>query len=392
MSSVRISTRKDGTTYTQILFREFDEAKGKKVQSSLSFNDHAAALKWKKVLDQVGPEQTRRMLDAEEAAASPSAQKIVTLNTFAPTYIDGLTGIQKAQKDRYRAMLRNDFGPYLGDLPLTALCSADADRNSIVQDWVSDQEADGVSGKTIANKHGFLSGCLKVAVRRRLMPFNPCDDSKLPPRHYEPCFLEPEEFDLLRDLTPERWKPSVTFLVLSGVRWSEFTALRIRDLKRDPDHKGDWLVRVSRAWKYTGTSEQLLGGPKSRKGIRTINVPAEAVKDFDLTRKPDALLVTTMDGNRVSSQRFHNSCWRPMVQKFEEETGKRPRPHDLRHTCASWMLNNGAEISDVQRHLGHEKSTTTLDIYGHLDRRSGRRASTAVSKALVRSAIGHGDR
>ncbi|MBF5002521.1 tyrosine-type recombinase/integrase [Nocardia sp. BSTN01] len=111
-------------------------------------------------------------------------------------------------------------------------------------------------------------------------------------------------------------------------------------------------------------------------------MPAEALDGFDLTRKNAALLICTQDGGRISSQLFHNKCWRPLVERFERKTGKRPRVHDLRHTGASWMLMNGAEIMDVQRHLGHESAQTTTSIYGHFDRRSGRRASSAMSRAL----------
>ena len=383
MSSLRISTRRDGSTYTQILFREFDPLRGRKVQSSLSFDEHGAAVRWQRILDKVGPEETRRLLADEEGAR---VEKSITLATFAPTYIDGLTGASKTQKDRYRAYMRNDFEPLFGDVPLTSLCVADADRNTPVQDWISDCEADDVAAKTIANKHGFLSGCLKVAHRRGLIPYNPCEDSKLPKRNFEPCFLEHDEYRLLLSMAPERWRPMVEFLTLSCVRWSEFTALPVGALKPDPDHEGDYLCRVARAWKYTGTAEQVLGGPKTRKGVRTINVPAYALKGFDLDRPKGVLLVCTQDGGRISSQLFHNKCWRPLVERFERQTGKRPRVHDLRHTGASWMLMNGAEIMDVQRHLGHESAQTTTNIYGHFDRRSGRRASSAMSRALGHTA------
>ncbi|WP_280441046.1 tyrosine-type recombinase/integrase [Nocardia brasiliensis] len=386
MSSVRVEARDDGSPYTQILFRVVNPQTGKKTfQTSESFDDHEAALAWKKILDTVGPEKAREILAAEKAARTA---KIVTLRTFAPTYLKSLTGKEKGTTDKYLSYFENDIFPYMGDLPLIMLCEADAEKNSIVQDWVSDMEADGAAGKTIANKHGVLSACLKLAVRRRLMPWNPCEDSSLPPRTYEPTFLEPEEFDVLLDMTPKRWKPTVRFLVLSGCRWSEYTALRKRNVTRDREQEGDWLCRVARAWKYTGTSEQRLGDPKTKAGIRTINVPGEALTGFDLGKlKANDLIVSTEAGGRISSQLFHNKCWRPLVLKFEAEVGKKPRPHDLRHTCASWMINNGAELTDVQRHLGHEKIATTVDLYGHFDRRSGRRASTAVSKALVRTAV-----
>lgn len=387
MSTVRINPFDDGSVTTSILFREFDPAKGRRVQGSLTFDDHEAAMAWKKILDKVGPEQARKIIGAERKAKAPA--KVTTLNDdFAEIYIKSLTGIQDATRTRYRSYMRNDIGPYMGDLPLSALCSADAEQNSLVQDWVNDMEADGDKAKTIANKHGFLSGCLRVAVKRRLLPFNPCEDTNLPPRHYEPTFLEPDEFTVLYDAVPKRWKPMVYFLVTTGVRYSEATALHVGDLRAAViDSSGgveEWTCRVARAWKYTGTSEQLLGSTKTKKGVRTINVPGETIDVLDLEhRAKGELLFPTESGGRISSQLFHNKCWRPVLEKVASRIGKRPRPHDLRHTCASWMINNGAELTDVQGHLGHEKITTTVDVYGHLDRRSGLRASAAVSKALV---------
>ncbi len=41
-------------------------------------------------------------------------------------------------------------------------------------------------------------------------------------------------------------------------------------------------------------------------------------------------------------------------------------PHELRHTCASLAIAAGANILAVQRLLGHETATMTLDTYGHL--------------------------
>jgi integrase len=59
-----------------------------------------------------------------------------------------------------------------------------------------------------------------------------------------------------------------------------------------------------------------------------------------------------------------------MTRVFQEllETCGLPkiRFHDLRHTAASLMLNNGIPPIVVSRRLGHSKVSTTLDVYGHL--------------------------
>jgi integrase len=383
MSSVRINTRKDGSTYTQVLFREHDPAKGRRVQASLSFDDHAAALRWQKLLDEHGPEKARALLAITEEVAG---EKAVTLNdNWAETYISGRTGVEPATRTRYRRYMVNDIGPAFGDLPLAALCMADADQNSIVQQWVNDLEDDGVAPKTIINKHGFLSGCLREAVKRKLLPYNPCDDTRLPKKRRVAIFLEPEEFWLLHAAVPKRWQPMVMWLVSTGMRYSEATAIRVGDIGKKVDDGGRvyYTARISKAWKYTGTAERKLGGPKTDRGWRTINVPIEAIKAVPLAgRGAEQLLFRTSKDKRIIPQQFYNLAWMPAIKAVEDKLGKRPRPHDLRHTCASWMLNNGAEITDVSAHLGHESIKTTVDVYGHLDRRSGQRASSALSKAL----------
>jgi len=44
----------------------------------------------------------------------------------------------------------------------------------------------------------------------------------------------------------------------------------------------------------------------------------------------------------------------------------RIRFHDLPHTAASLMLNNGVDVLVASQRLGHAKSSITLDVYGHL--------------------------
>ena len=61
---------------------------------------------------------------------------------------------------------------------------------------------------------------------------------------------------------------------------------------------------------------------------------------------------------------------------------KHPRIHDLRHTCASWLLSAGVPLIIVSAHLGHEDTSVTAKIYGHLDRTAGQAAAAAMAKML----------
>ena len=63
------------------------------------------------------------------------------------------------------------------------------------------------------------------------------------------------------------------------------------------------------------------------------------------------------------------------------------RFHDLRHTAASLMLNNGIPVIVVSRRLGHAKPSTTLDIYGHLYYEMQEEAAKVMDELITPIAI-----
>jgi integrase len=63
--------------------------------------------------------------------------------------------------------------------------------------------------------------------------------------------------------------------------------------------------------------------------------------------------------------------------------GKRPRVHDARHTCASWLLAKNVPPTVVQDMLGHESFATTDKLYRHLMPSSRDEVRSAISAALT---------
>ena len=61
---------------------------------------------------------------------------------------------------------------------------------------------------------------------------------------------------------------------------------------------------------------------------------------------------------------------------------RRIRFHDLRHTTGSLLLEKGLSAKQIQEYLGHEKVSTTLDIYGHLSTEGKKEASVAIGGLL----------
>jgi hypothetical protein len=153
--------RRDGSTYVQVLYR----LDGK--QSSTSFEDLLSATKFQRLVDKFGAAKALETLGVDPEFSA------ITVPEWIEHHIDHLTGLRKSTVYDYRSYLKNDICGPLGDLPLVALSRDD------IAKWMLGLAEQGASGKTIANKHGFLSSALN-AVRVGRIPANPAAGQRLP--------------------------------------------------------------------------------------------------------------------------------------------------------------------------------------------------------------------
>lgn len=364
MASIRVRSRKDGSTYSAVLY----VLNG--TQTSSSFNDHAEALRFQELANRTSPAKALEVWETQ----APGADGF-TVASWCTHHVDHLTGVNGATRTRYRRYIANDIAPSaIGLLPLPALTNDD------VAQWLNNLTG---AAKTAANKHGFLAGALNGAVRARHISANPCDGNRL--RRGEPAemvFLTHDEFEVLLAAVSESWQPLVEFLVASGCRWGEATALRLGDV-----NLAEGTVDIRRAWRYVSGEGYQLGPPKTRRSIRTIDVAPSVLAKLDLSG--EWVFTNSGRGRRgdagpVRAHNFNPNVWEPArVRAKEAGLAKRPRVHDLRHTNASWLIQAGVPLTVVQRHLGHESIQTTSDRYGHLDRKSSRVVADVVGEALA---------
>ena len=62
---------------------------------------------------------------------------------------------------------------------------------------------------------------------------------------------------------------------------------------------------------------------------------------------------------------------------------KQIRIHDFRHSCASFLINNGASIVLVSKYLGHSKISMTLDTYTHLYKNELLEVSKMIDTSII---------
>lgn len=288
----------------------------------------------------------------------------------------------------YRRMAERTWLPSLGGLPLDTI------TRETVAAWVTWQRRQiakrtgkPYSAKSIRNAHGLLSSVLAHAVEDRAVPQvteNVAYRTKLPHDEvgHELEVLTADEWARLEDAMQEHYRPLLRFLVATGCRFGEATALQVGDVDL-----GRRTVRIRRAWKK-GEAGVYLGAPKSERSRRTIVIGPAVVADLRAAceGKPyDALVFTGQQGKRITAQHFNTRQW--ARAKAAAGITKPITPHGLRHTSASFLLARGESPLVVQRRLGHESLATTSKVYAHLltDEQIG--AAAALDELVGRRAI-----
>lgn len=342
--------RKDGVT----VYRVRTHANGK--HGSETFTSRAAARVFVEDIIEFGDNEAVAM---RERSDPNNAGYVPTLAQMLERHVTELTGVDKRTKDDYRSVARRSWLDSLGRYPVDAVTRAHVAR------WVNSEDGK-VRPKTIKNAHSVLSAVLETCVREGLIQINPARGTRLPRTGEETVeeirYLKYDEFEKLLTATPAYWRPFITLLFGTGLRFSEATALQVQDI--DLKHG---TLRVMRAWKREAGVGIRLGPPKSKMSRRTIEIGPDVIDALAPLMEARAgldWLFTTTTGRVVMHSNFYNRVWKSAC--IEAGLTPRPRIHDARHSHASWLIAQGARLEYVQERLGHEDYTTTRRVYAHL--------------------------
>jgi integrase/recombinase XerD len=146
-----------------------------------------------------------------------------------------------------------------------------------------------------------------------------------------------------------RDRAMLELLYASGVRVSEVSDARLEDLKLD---MGYILVRGK------GDKERMV--PLGVPAQESLQQYLKGGREVLAKKKSSPLLFLGAGARRLTRQRV----WQ-MVRKASLASGRSASPHMLRHSCATHMVENGADLRTVQTILGHADISTT-QIYTHV--------------------------
>src|SRR4029078_4163319 len=122
-------------------------------------------------------------------------------------------------------------------------------------------------------------------------------------------------------------------------------------------------------------------------GKRTVSLNPQLVDilvPMVASRPGTDLLFTTPKGERSIHKLDCHHYWVPAVDAAQARgLTKSPRIHDLRHTHASWLIQDGVSLFTLSRRLGHAVTPTKEQVYGHLTPQALQDAADAVERSAV---------
>jgi integrase len=240
---------------------------------------------------------------------------------------------------------------------------------------------------TVRYVRAVLSAALADGVREDLLGRNVASAVRLPtPRsNFEP-FTMGEARRYLLAAAYHRHGTLFLLALRTGLRQGELLGLQWPDIDLDAGH-----LYVRR------TLGRTKGGPtcqpvKTHRSARRIAIPRECVtslrryrkrQDIDRRDAGDAwrdngLVFTNTTGGPLDPAMIH----RAHQTLCELADVRHVRFHDLRHTCATLLLEQGVDLVTVKDLLGHAQIHTTADVYAHVRLRLQRKAIEAMDGAL----------
>lgn len=222
-----------------------------------------------------------------------------------------------------------------------------------IRDFLSKIEK---SERTKAHYLTVFNSFYKYLVFIDKLDINPCDGIKSPKLEKKlPSYLTKEEIDKLFDIRltkpiDYRNKAMLEVLYATGTRISELINLELNQIDFE-----ECVIRVT----GKGSKDRIV--PLGNSAIKALQEYIYNYRVF-LVKADNNYVFLNKNGEKISRQGFFK-----ILKSLADSAGikKEVSPHTLRHSFATELLNNGADLRVIQELLGHENLETT-EIYSHL--------------------------
>ena len=293
--------------------------------------------------------------------------------------------VRPSSYQTYQGFIKNHVKPSIGDIPLSKLTTMDLQQlykklleSGRVDRVEAKSKPKGLSAKTVRNIHQMISSACGFAVNQKLLASNSACACALPRiERKEMKTIPPDKLTSFFDEAKESGVFELYYIdLLTGLRRGELLGLKWDDvdLKNGILHVRRQIMRQNGA---------VVEAPlKTKNSYRSIAIPADAVEVLKTQREKvgcgSEYVFPSPTGGPISPDSVLH-----MLQRVLKRAGlERVRFHDLRHTFATLVLQNGVDIKTVSGMLGHYSAGFTLDTYAHVTTAAQRTAANTMGNIL----------
>ena len=323
----------------------------------------------------------------QEVTNQKTVSKTMTVQQLYDEYVlSKAHDVRETTLDRFENVLKNHVLDTMGHIKLSKLTVP------VVQRWKDEINEKGLALKTRKNIFGAFRNLIGYAVRMEYIPSNPLTkvggfkDANTIQKKID--YYTADEFKkyiaAVKDEAEQKgdyeWNYYVFFNIafFTGARKGEIHALKWTDIEGDTLH-----ITRSIAQKLKGGDRET--PPKNKSSVRDIQLPRPLIKILNEHKKRCESMPGFSEDWRICGQ---VTCLRDSsLNKRNEYYAslaeiKRIRIHDFRHSHASLLANEGINIQEVARRLGHSKIEMTWNTYSHLYPREEERALKILNKIV----------
>lgn len=291
------------------------------------------------------------------------------------------SAVRSQTLENYSCIVKRKIAPKLGKMQLSQL----SPRH--LQHFINESLAEGLSESYVVKIYTVLNNSLLTAYKWKLIPDNPmeCIDKPRIGRKEQHVWDRRRLNTFLEKACSDRLYVAFFLAMTTGLRRGEILGLRWKDVDMD-----NQVLNVCQILSNSGKA--ILSETKTASSRRIVDLPVEAVNLLRSHRhamikerleagpeyRDHDLVICTSKGTPVNP--------RNMLRSFKRITKAAGLPeirfHDLRHSHATLLIENGADIKMIAERLGHSTTRITLDTYVHVRKGRQKEAADIVSSVL----------
>ena len=264
-------------------------------------------------------------------------------------FLEFLENEKKVSKNTLQSYERDilQFESYLNEEKLNYAKITDED----IKEYLNHLQGIGKKTSSISRSLASIRSFYQYETRVKKVKINPTEGVQAPKvEKHAPCILSSQEVELLLeqpkdvDLKGTRDKAMLEFAYATGMRVTEMISLNVEDVNID----------AATVVCKTGTKQRTI--PLGSLSLKALKEYIEDARPILVRDDEEKALFVNINGKRLTRQGF----WK-IVKYYKEQAHitKDITPHVLRHSFATHLLQNGADLKSIQTMLGHSDISST---------------------------------